>query len=180
MASAAVPDRPMRRVLVIGSSGAGKTTLSTRLAAKLNVPVHYLDLHHWQPGWKYRDTAEAREIVRALTKTPEWVMDGNFAETFDLRMPRADSLIWLDYPRVTCIRRILTRTIKDYRQPKPDLPQGCPETFDIGVLRFAWDFPVKHRPSIVEAIERFGGHLNIVRLCNDRDAESFLATLRAR
>ena len=50
----------MRRVLVIGSPGAGKTTLSTRLAAKLGVPVHYLDLHHWLPDWRYRDTS-ARE-----------------------------------------------------------------------------------------------------------------------
>ena len=162
------PDR-MRRVLVIGSPGAGKTTLATRLAARLSVPVHYLDLHHWMPGWQYRNTADARERVRALAATPAWVMDGNFAETFDLRMPRADSLIWLDYPRATCIRRILTRTIKDYRKPKPDLPEGCPEAFDFAVLRFAWRFPAESRPRIVADIERYGGHLNVVRLNNDRD-----------
>ena len=100
----------MRRVLVIGSPGAGKSTLATRLAAALGLPVHYLDLHHWKPGWQYRETAEARERVRAIVETPAWVMDGNFAETFDLRMPRADTLVWLDYPRGTCVRRILLRT----------------------------------------------------------------------
>jgi len=76
----------MRRVLVIGSPGAGKSTLATQLAAALEFPVHYLDLHHWMPGWRYRDAADARERVRAIVGTPEWVMDGNFAETFDLRM----------------------------------------------------------------------------------------------
>jgi len=163
----------MRRVLVIGSAGAGKTTLSRHLAAKLDVPVHYLDLHHWDPGWTYRDRAKAREAVRALSATPAWVMDGNFAETFDLRMPRADTLVWLDYPRATCIRRILTRTIQDYGKQKPDLPEGCPETFDMQVLRFAWRFPAQSRPEIVAAIERHGGHLNVFTLHDDREVAAF-------
>ena len=163
----------MRRVLVIGSPGAGKSTLATQLAAALEFPVHYLDLHHWMPGWRYRDAADARERVRAIVGTPEWVMDGNFAESFDLRMPRADSLIWLDYPRVTCIRRVLTRAGKDYGTQKPDLPEGCPEQFDAGLLRFTWRFPTESRPQIVSAIERFGGHLEITRLCNDRDVAAF-------
>jgi adenylate kinase family enzyme len=163
----------MQRVLVIGPPGSGKSTFSARLAAKLGVPVHYLDRHHWLPGWKYRDTASAREIVGALADTPEWVMDGNFAETFDLRMPRADTLVWLDYPRVTCIRRILARTITDYRKAKPDLPEGCPEGFDFGVLRFAWRFPVDGRPRIFADIERFGSHLRVSRLRSDRDVAEF-------
>jgi|SRR5881394_2558521 len=164
----------MRRVLVIGSPGAGKTTLAAKLAAKLDLPVHYLDRHHWEPGWKYRDAARARERVQAICDTAAWVMDGNFSETFDLRLPRADTLIWLDYPRATCIRRILVRTIKDYGRPKPDLPDGCPERLDIGVLRFAWEFPVRRRPEISAGIGRFGGHLRVIQLRNDREAAAFL------
>jgi adenylate kinase family enzyme len=170
---ASSPDNAMRRVLVIGSPGAGKSTLSARLAAKLKIPVHYLDLHHWLPGWKYRDSASAREIVRTLAATDEWVMDGNFAETFDLRMPRADTLVWLDYPRATCLRRILMRTIRGYGKQAPDLPDGCPETFDPGVLRFAWTFPARSRPQIPRAIERFGQHLRVFQLRNDRDVSNF-------
>jgi adenylate kinase family enzyme len=170
---ASAPEQPMRRVLVIGSPGAGKTTLAARLAARFSLPVHYLDLHHWMPGWRYRDAADARERMRALAATPAWVMDGNFAETFDLRMPRADSLIWLDYPRATCIRRILRRTVRDYGKQKPDLPEGCPEAFDLAVLRFAWRFPAESRPQIFAAIARHGGHLNIVTLNNDRDVMAF-------
>lgn len=171
MASALEPS--MRRVLVIGSPGAGKTTLSARLAAKLYVPLHYLDLHHWLPGWKYRDSQSAREIVRGLAETPAWVMDGNFAETFDLRMPRADTLIWLDYPRATCIRRIVMRTIRGYGRQPPDLPTGCPETFDFNVLRFAWRFAAVSRPQIHSAIAQFGQHLRVFRLVGDGDVSQF-------
>lgn len=163
----------MRRVLVIGSPGAGKSTLSARLAAKLDVPVIYLDLHHWLPGWVYRDSASAREIVRDLATGPAWVMDGNFAETFDLRMPRADTLVWLDYPRMTCVRRILTRTIRGYGKRPADLPEGCPEGFDPQVYRFAWRFPAESRPQIASAIDKYGAHLNIMRLGNDRDVAAF-------
>jgi adenylate kinase family enzyme len=170
---ASAPDPSMRRVLVIGSPGAGKSTLATRLAARLGVPVHYLDLHHWEPGWHYRDAADARARVRALTDTPAWVMEGNFAETFDLRMPRADTLVWLDYPRATCIRRILTRTIKDYGKQRADLPEGCPETFDAAVFRFAWRFPAESRPQISASLARYGHHLQVFRLRNDRDVAEF-------
>jgi adenylate kinase family enzyme len=166
----------MQRVLVIGSPGSGKTTIATRIAAKLNVPVHYLDLHHWLPGWTYRDSASAREIVRGIAETPAWVMDGNFAETFDLRMPRADSLIWLDYPRVTCLRRIFVRTLKGYGKQPGDLPDGCPESFDPQVYRFAWRFPAESRPQIFAAIEKYGAHLKVVRLTNDRDVSAFAHT----
>jgi adenylate kinase family enzyme len=163
----------MRRVLVIGSPGAGKSTLAARLAARLDVPVHHLDRHHWLPGWTYRDHATAREIVRTLVDTPAWVMDGNFAESFDLRMPRADTLIWLDYPRTTCIRRILKRTLRDYGQQKPDLPDGCPEGFDPATLRFAWRYPSESRPQIFAAIQRYGAHLQVFRLGHDRAVADF-------
>ena len=111
--------------------------------------------------------------MRTLADAPEWVMDGNFADTFDLRMPRADSLVWLDYPRATCVRRILVRTIRDYGKPRPDLPEGCPESFDFDVLRFAWRFPDESRPQIAPAVERFGGHLRVFQLRGDRDVAAF-------
>jgi adenylate kinase family enzyme len=106
-------------------------------------------------------------------------MDGNFSETFDLRMPRADTLVWLDYPRSTCLRRVMLRSLRDYGRRRPDLPAGCPEQIDMKLLRWVWDFPLKQRPRIVAGIERFGGHLRVTRIENDRAAGDFLATVKA-
>ena len=94
-------------------------------------------------------------------------------------MPRADTLVWLDFPRATCLRRVLMRTLKDYGRSRPDLPDGCPEQFDMNLLRWVWDFPVKERPQVVAGIARFGAHLRAVQLANDRAVAEFLRTPEA-
>jgi adenylate kinase family enzyme len=179
MASINAPDTPMRRVMVVGCAGSGKTTVARRLGEMLKLPVVYLDFHFWRQGWQSPDHSEWREQVAALAAMPDWIMDGNYSNTFDLRMPRADSLIWLDYPRGICMGRVLKRTIWGYGRSRPDLPHDCPERFDLAFLRYVWDFPRKHRPRIAGGIEQFGGHLCMTRLVCDRDVEGFLAGLGA-
>ena len=179
MANSNAPDGAMRRVMVVGCAGAGKTTLARRLGETLKLPVVSLDFHFWRPGWQSPDRAEWRQQVTTLAAMPDWIMDGNYSNTYDLRMPRADSLIWLDFPRGICMRRVLARTIRGYGRSRPDLPQDCPERFDLAFLRYVWDFPRKHRPRIAAGIEQFGDHLHMTRLVCDRDVESFLAGLGA-
>jgi adenylate kinase family enzyme len=117
--------------------------------------------------------------VIALADAPAWIMDGNYSNTYDIRMPRADTLVWLDYPRSICMRRVLLRTLTGYGRTRPDLPESCPERFDIPFLRYVWNFPDKHRPRIDSGIGRFGGHLRITRLCSDGEVSRFLATVGA-
>ena len=169
----------MRRVLVIGCPGAGKTTLARKLAERSTLPLVHLDLHYWRPGWQLPDSKEWRAQVIALAAAPAWIMDGNYSNTYDIRMPRADTLIWLDYPRSICMRRVLLRTLTGYGRTRSDLPESCPERFDIPFFRYVWDFQEKHRPRIENGIKRFGGHLLIARLCSDREASRFLATVGA-
>jgi adenylate kinase family enzyme len=167
----------MNRILVIGNAGAGKSTLARRLGVKFGLPVIHLDSQFWRHGWQIPESQAWRQQVTALVASSEWVMDGNYANTFDIRMPRADTLVWLDYPRDICMRRVLKRTIIGYGRTRSDLAEGCPDRFDIAFLRYVWSFPVKHRPRIVAGIAQFGGHLRVIRLSSDRDAEIFVAAL---
>jgi adenylate kinase family enzyme len=177
--SDAVATTPMRRMLVVGCAGSGKTTFARRLGAALGLPVIHLDFHFWRPGWEIPDPAAWRTQVEALASTPQWIIDGNYSNTYDVRMPRADSLVWLDHPRSVCMRRVLLRTIRGYGITRPDLPAGCPERFDPTFLRYVWDFPRKHRPRIDAGIARFGSHLRVTRLGREREVRDFLARLGA-
>ena len=164
----------MQRVLVIGCSGAGKSTLARELAPRLGLPLVHLDRFYWSPGWVEPTQEKWRQIVEGLVAEPAWVMDGNYSNTFDLRMPRADTVIWLDYPRTTCLWRAVMRVIKGYGRNRPDLPDGCPEQVDLKFYRFVWDFPNRSRPRIVEGLKTIGSHLRVIQLGNDREVAAFL------
>lgn len=170
----------MNRIMVIGNAGAGKSTFARRIGDKLALPVIHLDSHFWRPGWQTPETIQWRQRLVALAASPAWMMDGNYINTFDIRMPRADSLVWLDYPRGICMRRVLMRTIMGYGRIRSDLAEGCHDGFDTAFLRYVWDFPVKQRPRIIGGIAQFGSHLRVIRLACDGEVENFLTTVAAR
>jgi adenylate kinase family enzyme len=177
MADTPINDAPMRRVLVVGNAGAGKSTFARQLGGKLALPVIHMDSHFWGPGWQIPDAKAWREKLSALAASPAWVMDGNYINTFDIRMPRADTLVWLDLSRGICMRRVIVRTIIGYGRMRSDLAEGCPDRFDVEFLRYVWNFPRNQRPRVAAAIAQFGGHLRVTRFGCDRDAQNFLAGL---
>src|SRR5436853_202107 len=111
----------MQRVLVIGISGAGKSTLSRALAARTGLPLIHLDKEFWQPGWVITPKQQWRERVASLAARERWIMDGNFDASLDLRLPRADTLIWFDYLTLRCLWRALKRVAGSFGHVRPDL-----------------------------------------------------------
>src|SRR5690242_2688376 len=128
--------RPVRRILIIGSSGAGKSTLGRLLAGRLGLPLLSLDALHWRPGWTEPPEAEWRAIVAAAVAGEAWIVEGNYAGTLGLRLPRADTVIWLDYPRHVCLYRVLKRILLWRGRVRPDMAPGCPEKLDGAFLRY--------------------------------------------
>lgn len=101
----------MDRVVVIGTSGSGKSTFARTLAESFDLPLVELDAIHWMPGWEERPTEHFLEMVDAATSGERWVVDGNYSKARDVVWPRADTVIWLDYPRRVVMGRIVRRTL---------------------------------------------------------------------
>ena len=144
----------MQSILVIGSPGAGKSTLASRIAGRLGLPLIHLDHEYFGPGWAVPSKAEWRERVRALAARPSWVMDGNYASTFDIRVPRATAIVWLDLPRWQCLASVLWRVARNYGRVRPDLGSDCIERFDWSFMRWIWSYPAKMRPKTARMLQR--------------------------
>ena len=102
----------MQRVSVVGTSGSGKSTLARELARRLGASWLELDSVYHQVGWTPLDTAEFRARVAAVAAGERWVIDGGYSAVRDLVWARADTVVWLDLPRRTVMRRITCRTLR--------------------------------------------------------------------
>ena len=110
-----------RRVVVTGIAGSGKSTFALALMAKTGLPVIHLDVHFWKPGWVAPSETEWRDKQSSVLAGNAWIAEGNYPETLDLRLERADSAVVLDLPWWLCAGRALLR---GFRMPN-ELPEGC-------------------------------------------------------
>lgn len=126
----------MQRILVIGSPGAGKSTLAHALATRTGLPLYHMDKIHWLPGWVERDRAEGLAEVRQVLAQDRWIIDGNYGSSLPIRIERADTVIWLDYPTWRCLGRALKRWWTYRGQARPDMTEGCPERLDLEFFHY--------------------------------------------
>ncbi len=103
---------PYRRIIVIGVTSAGKSTLAETLAQKLGLEFIELDALHWEPNWVDAPDDVFRQRVAAAISAPGWTLAGNYSVVRDLTWPRAEAVIWLDYPLHIVFWRLLTRTLR--------------------------------------------------------------------
>ena len=113
----------MRRIVVVGSQGSGKTHLSLALGAKLGLPIIHLDTLYWRPGWKPSQRDDFRARVAQAISTDGWIVDGSYSGLcLDLTVARADLFVSLERPRWFCVWRVLKRSAFQRRGLRTDLP----------------------------------------------------------
>lgn len=174
------PANPLR-IVVVGNTGSGKTTMARTLAAGLSLAHVEVDALHWEPGWVMAEPATFRERVDAATAGERWVADGNYSAVRDLLWGRADTLVWLDYPLSLILWRLLRRTLHRTLSHE-ELWNGNQERFFAQFFTrdslFLWALKKHWRrrqeyPVLLARPEY--AHLCVMRLRSPREAERWLA-----
>lgn len=164
----------MKRVLVIGSGGSGKSTFAKRLGELLDIEVKHLDSFYWRRGWQEPPKEEWLEQVKELASEESWIMDGNFGGTLELRIQHCDTIVFLDLPRVLCLWRILKRRLVYRGRSRPDMAEGCQEKLDLEFVRWVWNYSRRSRPKVLKLLQEHSGTRQIVWLRSRADVRRFL------
>ena len=163
----------MRRVLVIGSGGAGKSTFARRLARCTGLPLIHLDAIYWHPGWVETPREEWALVVEKLVSGDEWIIDGNYGGTFEQRLAACDTVVFFDMPRWLCLWRAVVRRVRYRTEPRPDMREGCPEELTWEFVRWVWTYPRRRRPEILQRLSRPDSGRRVFVLRSASDVEQF-------
>lgn len=168
----------MKKIALIGSGGSGKSTLARKLGEKLNIEVFHLDSLFWKPNWALTSKEEQRNIQHELVKKEQWIMDGNYSGTMDIRMNAVDTIIFVDINRVTCIYRVFKRMIQYYGKSRPDMAEGCNERFNLDFLKWVWDYPKTKKPIVLQMLEQLPKDKKVIILKSPKEVQLFLDSFK--
>ena len=164
----------MKKIALIGSGGSGKSTLARRLGGKLNIEVYYLDALFWKPNWTPTSKEEQRKVQNELVKREEWIIDGNYNGTMDIRLNAVDTIIFVDISRVICIYRVLKRMIQYRGKSRPDMAEGVNERLDFDFLKWVWDYPKTKKPVVLKKLKQLPNDKKVIILKSPREVQLFL------
>jgi adenylate kinase family enzyme len=170
----------MRRIAIIGCGGAGKTTLARQLGERLGIEVVHLDVLFWQPGWTETPAPEWEERMRGLVSGESWVLDGNYGGTMAIRLPAADTVIFLDLPRRVCLWGIVWRRFRYAGRSRIDRADGCEEKLDWEFIKYVWRWPHEGRRRVLARLAAHGGHPRLIQLRSRAEMRRFLESMPAQ
>jgi adenylate kinase family enzyme len=171
--------RGASRIMVIGCSGGGKSTLSQQIAGCFD--LRYISMDRdvlWLPGWVLRPRDAQRRLIAGFVSGDRWIVDGNNASSFDLRLPRSDLVIWVRMPRWLCLWGVLSRVTRWYGRTRADMAPDCPERFDWEFLRYVWNFERVSAPHISAQLVAWGPHIPVFQLKSRRQMRALLDILK--
>jgi len=161
-----------RKFGIIGLPGSGKSTFASKLGEILNIPVHHLDRHMFEPDGKKKDKQEFIEIQKAMLDEAAWVVEGCSFSTFEMRFARADILIYLHFPFIVCFWRMLKRLF-DYKKEFGGLRKITWE-----LLKYTWNFDNEKRATIEELSRKYP-QTKFLIFKGQKDADLFIKSLES-
>lgn len=161
----------MEKAIIIGCPGAGKSTFARKLKEKTGLPLFYLDMiWHKEDGTNIsRDEFDGK--IKEIMKKEQWILDGNYIRTLEMRLKECDTVFLLDYPLELCLEGASSRIGKE----RPDMPWVESE-FDLEFRQFIVDFPRDSLPKIYELLKKYEKEKELHIFRKREDAEEYLRT----
>ncbi len=164
------------RIAIIGCPGSGKTTFSLQLKNLLNREVVHLDKLLWNSNWQLPSFEVRSQLHAQAISADKWIMDGMWKSHLEERLQRATLVIFLDYRRSLCLKRVLTRRIKYSGKQRADIADGCFEKLDSEFMQFVWNFNKCTRPQILRLTKQY--NVQTVVLASPKQTKAFLQQLQ--
>lgn len=141
----------MKKIMVIGCPGSGKSTFSRALHNVTGIPLFHLDMLYWNADRTIVDKAVFRERLADTMQKNEWIIDGNYSSTIELRLQACDTVIFLDYPLEVCLEGVQERKGK----PRTDMPWVETDEEDIEFIEFIKNYNSQSRPTVMELLNKY-------------------------
>lgn len=166
------------KIMIIGSSGSGKSTFSRKLGEALNISVYHLDVYFWKPGWVETPREEWIEFNKQLVMKQKWIIDGYYGSTMDIRVHAADVIIFFDLSPWITTYRVLKRRIQYHGKTRVDLNEGCPESIDWQFIKYGWNFRRDKRTNIIEKLKKYSKDKKVIIIKRPKEARLILNKIR--
>lgn len=167
--------------MVIGvSAGVGKSTFARKLGERLSIDVHHLDALYWKPGWVEATKEEFSAAQQKIVLQDQWIIEGNYSSTFDIRSEQADTVIYLELPLRACLYRVMKRWLRNIGKTRPDMGKGCLEKMDWQFIKFICTTYYPRKKKMADRFQTFqkrGADKTVIKLTSKQEIHDYLEPL---
>lgn len=159
----------MKKILVLGCSGSGKSTFSIKLQKKTKLPLYHLDNIWWNADRTHISRDEFDASLADVMKRDTWIIDGDYSRTYENRIKACDTIFFLDYGEKVCMDGITGRV----GQERPDMPWAESE-LDPELVELVQNYEHKNKPKLMELFSKYPDK-NVITFFNREEAEKWIA-----
>ncbi len=158
----------MKKVIIIGCPGAGKSTFARKLHKTTKLPLYYLDMLWHKPDKTNYTREEFDDSLSRIMKNDEWIIDGNYIRTLEMRLQHCDTVFLLDFPTELCLKGVENR-IGIKREDMPWMERELDEEFRQWIL----DFPKDQLPKIYRLLHQYKEVVQIIIFKTREEADNY-------